>query len=221
MRSKKSSGAEPSGSPQGRVQLSFDWGADGRYSGQTAGVDEAGRGPLAGPVVAAAVVLDESRPIAGLNDSKKLSAAVRERLFVQIQEHARAFSIACASAQEIDSLNILQATMLAMRRAIQGLAEQPARVLIDGNRVPQGLALPAQAVVGGDAQVACIAAASILAKVHRDRLCLALHEAHPQYGFDVHKGYPTPSHLKALRELGPTPEHRVSFAPVRAALERS
>lgn len=201
-----------------RAQLSLDWGAGAELRGHTAGVDEAGRGPLAGPVVAAAVVLDTSRPIDGLNDSKKLTAAVRERLFEEIQGRSHAFSIACASVQEIDSLNILQATLLAMRRAIEGLAVQPALVLIDGNRLPSGLVVPAQAVVGGDAQVACIAAASILAKVHRDRLCQALHEAHPNYGFDVHKGYPTPAHLKALREFGPTPEHRHSFAPVRAAV---
>jgi ribonuclease HII len=168
--------------------------------GLVAGVDEAGRGPLAGPVVAAAVILDELQPIKGLADSKALCCCIAE-----------------ASAAEIDELNILQATMLAMRRAVEGLRLKPAKVLVDGNRIPV-LKVPAEAIVKGDAKVRAISAASILAKVHRDRLCLALHEAHPLYGFDGHKGYPTPEHLAALRAHGACPEHRRSFAPVREVL---
>jgi ribonuclease HII len=186
----------------------FDW---------VAGVDEAGRGPLAGPVVAAAVILDPERPIAGLRDSKKLSARAREKLFDSIQAHAVGFCIAQASASEIDTLNILQATMLAMRRAVLGLHIVPSRVLVDGHRVPS-LDIPAQAIVRGDATVEAISAASILAKVHRDRLCLALHAQHPQYGFDVHKGYPTAKHVAALQQFGACSAHRLSFAPVRKTL---
>ena len=182
-----------------------------------AGVDEAGRGPLAGPVVAAAVMLDDRAPIRGLNDSKKLSSRNRERLFEEILAKALCCRIASASVEEIDSLNILQATLLAMRRAVEGLRLRPHVVLIDGNRCPE-LHVPVRAIVKGDAKVQCIAAASILAKVHRDRLCAELHQRHPQYGFDGHKGYPTPAHLAALREHGPCPEHRRSFAPVRDAL---
>lgn len=184
-----------------------------------AGVDEAGRGPLAGPVVAAAVILDELLPIEGLADSKVLGTRRRERLFDEIRAKALACCIAEASVDEIDRLNILEATLLAMRRAVEGLRLPPRLVLVDGNRLP-ALSRPAQAVVGGDATVAAIAAASILAKVHRDRLCVALHEAHPAYGFAAHKGYPTAQHLAALREHGACVAHRRSFAPVRRAIER-
>jgi ribonuclease HII len=187
--------------------------------GLIAGVDEAGRGPLAGPVVAAAVILDELKPIKGLNDSKKLSPATRERLFDEIRAKALCCSIAEASVEEIDTLNILQATMLAMRRAIEGLRLKPGKVLVDGNRLPV-LRIAAEAIVQGDAKVKAISAASILAKVHRDRLCLLLHEQHPHYGFDEHKGYPTPEHLAALRTHGACAHHRRSFAPVREVLVR-
>lgn len=187
--------------------------------GLVAGVDEAGRGPLAGPVVAAAVILDELRPIRGLADSKALTPARRERLYETICAQALCVSIAQASVQEIDGLNILQATLLAMQRAVTGLRLVPRQVLVDGNRAPE-LPMPVLAVVRGDASVAAISAASILAKVQRDRLCAELHAAHPQYGFDVHKGYPTPAHLAALRAHGPSPVHRHSFAPVRDVLPR-
>jgi len=185
--------------------------------GLVAGVDEAGRGPLAGPVVAAAVILDELRPIQGLADSKALTALRREKLFDEIRARALCTSIASASADEIDRLNILQATLLAMQRAVHGLRLLPKRVVVDGNRVPS-LAMTTAAVVKGDARVAAISAASILAKVHRDRLCQDLHRDFPAYGFDGHKGYPTPAHLAALREHGACPAHRRSFAPVRDAL---
>ena len=202
MRFKKSSRSE-------KLDLSFS------AIGLVAGVDEAGRGPLAGPVVAAAVILDERAPIKGLNDSKQLGPRTRERLFDEIRAKALCCSIAQASVEEIDTLNILQATLLAMRRAVEGLRLKPHRVLVDGNRLPQ-LSVPAEAIVRGDSRVKAISAASILAKVHRDRLCLLLHERHPLYGFDCHKGYPTPAHLAALRLHGACPEHRRSFAPVRA-----
>ncbi len=192
-------------------------GADWCRPGLVAGVDEAGRGPLAGPVVAAAVILDELRPIKGLRDSKALSPRRREALFDEIRARALCCAIASASAEEIDDLNILQATLLAMRRAVESLRLLPHRVLVDGNRVPV-LKMPVAAVVKGDALVQAISAASILAKVHRDRLCLELHERHPQYGFDGHKGYPTAEHLAALRQHGACPAHRRSFAPVRAVL---
>jgi ribonuclease HII len=182
-----------------------------------AGVDEAGRGPLAGPVVAAAVILDELRPVRGLADSKVLTPARRERLFEAICAQALCVSIAQASAEEIDRLDILQATLLAMRRAVDGLRLVPREVLVDGNQVP-ALAQPVRAVVRGDATVPAISAASILAKVHRDRLCAQLHAVHPQYGFDRHKGYPTAEHLAALRAHGPCAAHRRSFAPVRACI---
>ncbi|MBK6473003.1 MAG: ribonuclease HII [Betaproteobacteria bacterium] len=185
--------------------------------GLVAGVDEAGRGPLAGPVVAAAVILDELHPIKGLGDSKVLSPRRREALYDEIRARALCCAIASASAEEIDRLNILQATLLAMRRAVEALRLLPHRVVVDGNRVP-ALKMPVAAVVKGDALVPAISAASILAKVHRDRLCLDLHALHPQYGFDAHKGYPTAEHLTALRLHGACPEHRRSFAPVRAAL---
>jgi ribonuclease HII len=196
-------------------ELGFGW----DEPGLVAGVDEAGRGPLAGPVVAAAVILDDLKPIAGLGDSKVLSERKREALFDEIRAKALCCAIAQASAAEIDRLNILQATLLAMRRAVEALRLPPHRVLVDGNRVPV-LKVPVAAVVKGDALVPAISAASILAKVHRDRLCQALHAQHPAYGFDGHKGYPTPEHLAALQQHGACPEHRRSFAPVRAALER-
>ncbi len=183
-----------------------------------AGVDEAGRGPLAGPVVAAAVILDPARPIAGLADSKKLSERRRAALFDEIRERALAHAIAEASVAEIDRINILHASLLAMQRAVEALDPQPLQALIDGNRCPQ-LALPARAVVGGDAIEPAISAASILAKVARDRGMLALHAAHPEYGFDRHKGYPTREHQRLLRERGPIAAHRRSFAPVKRALE--
>ena len=185
--------------------------------GLLAGVDEAGRGPLAGPVVAAAVILDELHPIRGLADSKVLSPRRREALFDEIRARALCCCIASASAQEIDELNILQATLLAMRRAVEGLRLLPHRVVVDGNRVP-ALRMPVAAVVKGDAKVPAISAASILAKVHRDRLCAQMEAQFPGYGFAGHKGYPTAEHLAALKRQGPCPEHRQSFAPVRAAV---
>lgn len=183
--------------------------------GRVCGVDEAGRGPLAGPVVAAAVILDPGRRIDGINDSKKLSAALRQSLAVEIRAHALAWCVAEASVEEIDRLNILQATLLAMRRAVAGLPVTPERALIDGNRCP-ALTIPAEAVVKGDGKIASIAAASILAKTVRDQAMLVLHDSYPAYGFDRHMGYPTPEHLAALRRSGPSPVHRQSFAPVRA-----
>ena len=185
--------------------------------GLLAGVDEAGRGPLAGPVVAAAVILDELAPIKGLRDSKVLTARARERLFDEIRARALCCSIAQASVEEIDTLDILQATLLAMQRAVDGLRLRPHKVLVDGNRLPV-LTMAAQAIVKGDAKVRAISAASILAKVYRDRLCQELHAQHPEYGFGGHKGYPTTAHLAALREHGPCAQHRRSFAPVRALL---
>jgi len=188
--------------------------------GLMAGVDEAGRGPLAGPVVAAAVILDELHPIKGLADSKKLSALRRERLFDEIHAKALCFSIAQASVQEIDELNILQATMLAMRRAVEGLRLKPQLVLVDGNRLPV-LPMRAEAIVRGDDKVAAISAASILAKVSRDRWCLELDQQYPVYGFAKHKGYGTSEHLAALRTHGPCTQHRVSFRPVADSLARA
>ena len=190
-------------------QKSLNW----DIVGLVAGVDEAGRGPLAGPVVAAAVILDDLQPIAGLNDSKKLSAKRRERLFDEIRARSLCFSIAEANVQEIDQLNILQATLLAMRRAVEGLRLKPQMVLVDGNRLPP-LAIRAEAVVQGDALIPAISAASILAKVHRDRLCQVMHERYPLYGFDQHKGYGTAQHLAALEAHGPADCHRLTFAPV-------
>jgi len=182
-----------------------------------AGVDEAGRGPLAGPVAAAAVILDPTRPIPGIDDSKRLTAARRERLESAIREGALAYAVAWASVEEIDRLNILNATFLAMRRAVESLSVRPARVLVDGNRCPDW-EIESQAIVGGDGTVASIGAASILAKVARDRLLVQLDQDFPGYGFAVHKGYPTRAHLEALRRLGPCPHHRRSFGPVRALL---
>lgn len=186
--------------------------------GLVAGVDEAGRGPLAGPVVAAAVILDELNPIAGLADSKKLTALRRERLYDEIRAKALCCSVAEASVEEIDRLNILQATMLAMRRAVDGLRLKPTKVLVDGNRLPP-LPMLAEAIVKGDAKVTAISAASILAKVHRDRWCAGVHQDFPVYGFDGHKGYGTAEHLAALNTHGPCPHHRRSFAPVAASLK--
>lgn len=185
--------------------------------GLVAGVDEAGRGPLAGPVVAAAVILDDRHPISGLADSKKLTALRREKLFDEILAKALCCSIAQASVEEIDRLNILQATMLAMRRAVMGLRLKPAMVLVDGNRLPL-LDVPAEAIVKGDSLVPAISAASILAKVHRDRWCVEVHDQFPQYGFAGHKGYGTVVHMQALREHGPCIHHRRSFAPVAQSL---
>lgn len=182
------------------------------------GVDEAGRGPLAGSVVAAAVILDPEHPITGLADSKKLSAKVRERLAVEIRSHALAWAIGEASPEEIDQINILQATFLAMRRAIEGLSRAPAHALIDGNRVPPGLLCSAEAIVKGDAKEPAISAASILAKTHRDAQLLELDRVFPQYGFARHMGYPTAAHLEALRLHGPSPVHRRSFGPVAQTL---
>jgi ribonuclease HII len=188
-------------------------------SGLMAGVDEVGRGPLAGPVVAAAVILDARRTIRGLNDSKLLSAEERERLDVEIRRKAVCFSVALASVEEIDRLNILRAALLAMRRAVEGLREQPSIVLVDGNQRPE-VSMAVRTIVGGDAKVRAISAASIIAKVHRDRLLVALHAEHPQYGFHGHKGYSTPEHLAALRKHGACPHHRRSFAPVREVMDR-
>lgn len=182
-----------------------------------AGVDEAGRGPLAGPVVAAAVVLDPAKPIEGLADSKKLTARRREVLADAIRESALAWAVAEASVAEIDELNILHASMLAMRRALEALAPRPEHALIDGNRCPTELSCSAEAVVGGDARVQAISAASILAKVIRDETMLRLHEEYPEYEFARHKGYPTAAHLAALGRHGPSACHRLSFAPVRRA----
>ena len=178
-----------------------------------AGVDEAGRGPLAGPVVAAAVILDDLHPIAGLADSKKLTPLRREKLYDEIRAKALCCSIAEASVEEIDRLNILQATLLAMQRAVMGLRLKPALVLVDGNRLPR-LDIPAEAIVKGDALVPAISAASILAKVHRDRWCVQVHGDFPQYGFAGHKGYGTAAHMAALQEHGACIHHRRSFAPV-------
>ncbi|MDO9131724.1 MAG: ribonuclease HII [Hydrogenophaga sp.] len=204
MRSKKFLKAE-------QAQLVWD------VPGLVAGVDEAGRGPLAGPVVAAAVILDDLKPIKGLADSKQLTALRRERLYDEIRAKALCCSIAQASVEEIDQLNILQATLLAMRRAVLGLRLKPTKVLVDGNRLP-ALDVLAEAIVSGDALVPCISAASILAKVTRDRMLRELHLQHPEYGFDRHKGYGTAEHLRALQAHGALPVHRRSFAPVARAL---
>lgn len=188
-------------------------------SGLMAGVDEVGRGPLAGPVVAAAVILHDRRTIRGLNDSKLLQPEERERLDLEIRKRAVCCSVAEASVEEIDRFNILRAALLAMRRAVEGLSEQPSIVLVDGNQRPE-LSMPVRTVIGGDAKVRAISAASIIAKVYRDRLLTALHDEHPEYGFDGHKGYSTPEHLAALREHGACRHHRRSFAPVREVMDR-
>lgn len=195
------------------AQLSLDWLPQG---GLVAGVDEAGRGPLAGPVFACAVILDDARPVEGLADSKKLSPQRREQLYDLILARALCCSVGQASVAEIDQLNILQATLLAMQRAVAGLRLPPKMVLVDGNRLPV-LPCTAQAIVGGDQSQPCISAASIVAKVSRDRWCRTLHAQYPAYGFDLHKGYGTRRHLEALAALGPCPEHRRSFAPVAQA----
>jgi ribonuclease HII len=181
------------------------------------GVDEAGRGPLAGPVFAAAVILDPARPIIGLRDSKKLSEAQRDALAIEIKEKALSWSIAQCSELEIDTLNILQATMLAMRRAVEGLSTQPTLALIDGNRCPV-MSVRSEAIIKGDDKVPAISAASILAKTARDAALHVLHQQYPQYAFDQHKGYPTALHLERLRAHGVSPVHRRSYAPVRALL---
>ena len=186
----------------------------------TAGVDEAGRGPLAGPVVVAAVILDPARPIAGLDDSKRLSEKKREALFPQVVELALAHCIVVVEPAEIDRLNIFQATMVGMSRAVAGLAPAAHLALVDGNKLPRDLPCPGRAIVGGDGLEPAISAASILAKVTRDRLMVQLDAVHPGYGFAVHKGYPTPAHLDALQRLGPCPQHRRSFAPVGRVLEQ-
>lgn len=183
-----------------------------------AGVDEVGRGPLAGPVVAAAVILDPEKPIEGLLDSKMLNESTRDRLDVEIRERALAFCIAEASVEEIDTINILHASLLAMSRAVAGLAMTPHVALIDGNRCPK-LDCPAQAIVKGDQRVQAISAASIIAKVSRDRMMIELHEQFPEYGFAGHKGYPTAKHRQAIIDHGVTYLHRRSFKPVREALQ--
>lgn len=204
MRSKKFLKAE-------QVRLSWD------IVGLVAGVDEAGRGPLAGPVFAAAVILDARNPIKGLADSKKLTALRREKLFDEIRARALCCSIAQASVQEIDQINILQASLLAMRRAVEGLRLRPVKVLVDGNRIPV-LDVLAEAIVQGDALVPAISAASILAKVQRDRWCVELDAQFPDYGFAKHKGYGTAQHLQALREFGACEQHRRTFRPVAEVL---
>jgi ribonuclease HII len=201
-------------------QAGFDWGR----AGLTAGVDEAGRGPLAGPVVAAAVILDPSREVDGLADSKALSPARRERLAPTIRERSLAWGLGWADASEVDALNVLQATMLAMRRALLALQVPPSHVIVDGNRCPElgglGFECTGEAVVQGDAKIASVSAASIIAKVARDAHMRELDVRYPGYGFSVHKGYPTAAHLAALRRLGPSAVHRRSFAPVQSCLPR-
>ena len=204
-----------SNKPWRAEQVALPW----DVPGLVAGVDEAGRGPLAGPVVAAAVILDELKPILGLADSKTLSARQRERLSEAIHARALCFSVAQASVEEIDQLNILQATLLAMRRAVMGLRLKPNKVLVDGNRLPT-LEIMAEAVVQGDRKVPAISAASILAKVARDRWCLEIDAEYPAYGFAAHKGYGTAQHLEALKRHGATPWHRRSFSPVAQVLLR-
>ncbi|AMW85508.1 ribonuclease HII [Pseudomonas yamanorum] len=201
-----------------KTQMGLDFSLVADALDLVAGVDEVGRGPLCGAVVTAAVILDPNRPILGLNDSKKLTEARREKLYDEICEKALSWHIARAEVEEIDELNILHATMLAMQRAIEGLHIAPKMAMIDGNRCPK-LTMPAEAVVKGDSKVPAIAAASILAKVSRDREMAAFELIYPGYGIGGHKGYPTPVHLEALARLGPTPIHRRSFAPVRQAYE--
>jgi ribonuclease HII len=201
----------------------FPLDTDSANSGRAlvAGVDEAGRGPLAGPLAVAAVILDPDRPIAGLNDSKKLSEAKREALYPQIIERALAYCVVLIEPNEIDRLNIFQATMAGMSRAVAGLTPAADEALVDGNKLPKDLPCRGRAIIGGDALEPAISAASILAKVSRDRLMVALEAIHPGYGFAVHKGYPTPAHLRSLQRLGPCAQHRRSFAPVRLLLEQA
>lgn len=193
-------------------QLEPAWGK------RVAGLDEVGRGPLAGPVVAAAVILDPTHPIAGLNDSKRLTASRRERVAAEIREYALDWALGRAEVEEVDRLNVLAASMLAMQRATEALSAPPSHALVDGNRCP-ALPCPSSAIVGGDGLVAAIAAASILAKVARDAEMVAMDATYPGYGFAGHKGYPSKAHLAALMELGPCPIHRRSFAPIRALLD--
>ena len=209
MPSKKLSVPESQGRSEAQKRLAWD------PVGLLAGVDEAGRGPLAGPVVAAAVILDDGKRIRGLADSKLLTPLQRDKLYDQIRDKALCCAVGEASVEEIDQLNILQATMLAMKRAVEGLRLRPVKVLVDGNRLPL-LDMLAEAIIGGDAKVKSISAASILAKVHRDRLCRALDEEFPHYGFAAHKGYGTPEHLEALRVHGACRHHRRFFGPVAA-----
>ena len=191
---------------------------DFSHYGKVAGVDEVGRGPLVGNVVAAAVILDPNHKIQGLADSKKLSEKKRDALYIEIIENALAWHVACASPDEIDQINILHASMLAMQRAVEGLNVPPDYVVIDGNRCPK-ISYPCEAIVKGDSKVEAISAASILAKVVRDREMYLLHEQHPEYGFDKHKGYPTALHMSALKQYGPLPEYRKSFRPVAQLLD--
>ncbi|MGY8871446.1 MAG: ribonuclease HII [Pseudomonadales bacterium] len=193
---------------------------DFSHYGNVAGVDEVGRGPLVGNVVAAAVILDPNYKIQGLADSKKLSEKKRDALYIEIVENALAWHVACASPDEIDQINILHASMLAMQRAVEGLDVPPDYVVVDGNRCPQ-LEYPCEAVVKGDSKVEAISAASILAKVVRDKEMYLLHERHPEYGFNKHKGYPTAAHMSALKTYGPLPEYRKSFRPVAKLLDAS
>jgi len=199
-------------------------GLDLRNAGLTAGIDEAGRGPLAGPVVAAAVILDRKRPIRGIADSKVLPPELREELALRIERRAIAWGLGWADPCEVDAINILQATLLAMRRAVLGLRCAPAHVIVDGDRCPSlaglGVDCTIEAVVAGDSSVTCVGAASIVAKVARDRFMCELDSRYPGYGFAGHKGYGTPEHLDALRRLGPSPVHRRSFAPVQSCLPR-
>ena len=185
-----------------------------------AGVDEAGRGPLAGPVVVAAVILPDEYQLEFLDDSKRLTAIRRERLAPHIEAQAVAYSVEFVEVDEIDRVNILQATLNGMKRAVENLKPYPTRAMIDGNRAPH-LSCEVETVIGGDGLMACISAASVLAKVYRDRLMLSMHDLYPEYGFDRHKGYPTALHLERLRQIGPCPIHRRSFAPVRQSLERT
>jgi len=223
MPSKKSSRLEPPGRPKANAPRSARGAPDASRQkrldwdplGLLAGVDEAGRGPLAGPVVAAAVILDDTRRINGLADSKVLTPLQRDKLYDRIRERALCCSVGSASVQEIDTLNIFHATMLAMKRAVEGLRLKPVKVLVDGNRLPK-LDVLSEAIVGGDAKVRSISAASIVAKVTRDRLLVELHEEFPCYGFAAHKGYGTPEHLEALRVHGPCIHHRRHFSPVAA-----
>ncbi len=184
------------------------------------GADEAGRGPIAGPVYAAAVILDPDNPIEGLKDSKKLSEKKRDALAPMIKARAKAWAIASCSIEEIDELNILWASMLAMKRAIEALSVSPTLALIDGNKIPQGLSMPAEAIVKGDDKILEISAASILAKTARDAVMLELHGKYPEYGFDRHKGYPTAYHIQQLEKFGVSPVHRRSYGPVRKMLEK-